>query len=92
VLYALRLMGYCREGALLVATWGVFGRRVIRWPASRAAGTGAASGRRWAPCLVGAAMTVHVGVIVATRRRSGPNFVRIVRVTGTRWTILIRPS
>jgi hypothetical protein len=35
-------------------------------------------------------MTVHVGVIEATRRRSGPSIIRIVRVTRTRWAILIR--
>jgi hypothetical protein len=37
-------------------------------------------------------MTVHVWVVIATRRWSGPNIVRIVRVAGARWTILIRPS
>jgi hypothetical protein len=37
-------------------------------------------------------MTVHVWVVVATWRWSGPGIVRIVRVSGTRWTILIRPS
>jgi hypothetical protein len=37
-------------------------------------------------------MTVHVWVVVATRRWSGPNIVRIVRVAGARWTILIRSS
>jgi hypothetical protein len=35
-------------------------------------------------------MTVHVGVIEATRRRTGPSIIRIVRVTRARWAILIR--
>jgi hypothetical protein len=34
-------------------------------------------------------MTVHVGVIVATRRRSSPEIIRIIRVSGARWAILI---
>jgi hypothetical protein len=37
-------------------------------------------------------MTVHVWVVVATWRWSGPGIVRIVRVSRARWTILIRPS
>jgi hypothetical protein len=37
-------------------------------------------------------MTVHVWVVVATGRWSGPGIVRIVRVAGARWTILIRSS
>jgi hypothetical protein len=35
-------------------------------------------------------MAVHVRVIVATRRWSGPNIIRIVRVTRARRAILIR--
>ena len=81
----------CERGALLVATWRVFGRGVIRRADSWAAGTSTTGGRRTAS-LVGATMTVHVGVVVATGRWSGPGIVRIVRVSGARWTILIRSS
>jgi hypothetical protein len=81
----------CGEGALLVTTRWVLSRGIIRWATSRAAGA-SSTWRRRTPCLVWAAMAVHVWVVVATRRWSGPGIVRIVRVSGARWTILIRPS
>jgi hypothetical protein len=81
------------KGALLIATRRVLSRGVIWWATSRTTGTGTTRRRR-APCLIWAAMTaaVHVRVVVATRRWSGPGIVRIVRVARARWTILIRPS
>jgi hypothetical protein len=37
-------------------------------------------------------VTVHIRVVVAARRWTGPGIVRIVRVARARWTILIRSS
>jgi hypothetical protein len=80
----------CMEALLITTRW-VFGRSVIRWATSRTAGTSATWGRG-SSGFVRAAVTVHVRIVVAARRWTGPGIVRIVRVACARWTILIRSS